>query len=126
MRAMRSAGFGARVRHASRCLALLAALAACSDKPTQPGSEFPFLVDVYMPNISTYSPVQAEIARTGTVRFNFPFEEHNVIFLERVAATPADIPITMLAVVSRKFDVAGTYNYYCTLHPQMVALIVVH
>lgn len=115
------------IRAPARTLALLAALAACSgDKtPTQSG-QYALLADVYMPNISVYSPVQTELARTGTVRFNFPPEEHNVVFLDRVAGTPEDIPITKSTIVARQFNVAGTFNYYCTLHPQMVALVIVH
>jgi plastocyanin len=79
-----------------------------------------------MPSLYVYSPPQTEIARTGTVRFNFPPEEHNVVFQDRVAGTPDDIPITKSNVVPRQFNVAGSFNYYCTLHPQMVGLVIVH
>jgi plastocyanin len=115
------------LRASARTLSLAAILAGCHADKTPTGSGgYPLLADVYMPNISVYSPVQSEIARTGTVRFNFPPEEHNVVFVDRVAGTPEDIPITKSSIVPRQFNVTGTYNYYCTLHPQMVALIIVH
>jgi len=79
----------------------VAILAGChADKaPTQSGG-YPLLADVYMPNISVYSPVQTEIARTGTVRFNFPPEEHNVVFTDRVA----------VFLIIWSHEVAGSYR----------------
>jgi plastocyanin len=115
------------LRASARTLAFAAIFAGChSDKaPTQVGG-YPLLADVYMPSASAFSPVQTEIARTGTVRFNFPPLEHNVVFTGALSGTPSDIPTTQSTVVSRQFSVAGTFDYTCTLHPEMVGLVIVH
>ena len=117
------------IRRAAGAIILAALLGACSggDKtPTQTGGPWPSLADVFMPNVSVYSPYETDIALAGTVRFNFPADEHNVAFRNRVAGTPADIGITKSSVVSLVFGTAGSFPYYCTLHPQMTGLVVVH
>ena len=107
-----------------------AVLAGCGGDKAAPtgaaGCALPLCADVFMPNISTYSPFQTDINRTGTVRFNFPAEAHNVIFTTTAPGTPADIPVLSNTVVSRQFNTVGSFPFYCTLHPQMVGSVVVH
>ena len=53
-----------------------------------------------------------------TIAFDFPAEEHNVIF-EAKPSVPANIPITSRRTVYRRFPAAGRFPYDCTLHPGM-------
>ena len=118
-----------RIRHSCVFALLACAVASCGggDKaPTEPGGPYPLVDDVFMPNISTFSPFQVDLARTGVVRFNFTAELHDVTFSTPGLGTPADILQTVAVVVERRFNTAGTFNYYCRLHPQMTGRIVVH
>jgi plastocyanin len=89
------------------------------------GGGFPLTADVFMPG-NIYSPFVTDIARTGTVRFVFPPDPHNVIFRHDTPGPPADIDILSNTNVSRTFNTAGTFTYDCTVHPGMTGLIVVH
>ena len=85
---------------------------------------FPLTQDIDMPGLS-FSPLQSDIAQGGVVRFNFPALAHNVIFNATTGA-PADIGVTSSTTVSRTFNTKGTFNYQCTLHAGMSAVIIVH
>ena len=51
---------------------------------------------------------------------------HNATFDGRVAATPADIPgVNTNVSIARVFNTAGTYNYHCTIHPNMTGSVLV-
>ena len=76
-----------------------------------------------MPGFS-FVPFTTTIDRGGSVVFDFPAEPHNVIFA-RVTGAPHDIQTTSSRRVSRKFDVAGSFDYDCTLHPGMSGVVVV-
>jgi plastocyanin len=89
------------------------------------GGTFPLSGDVFMPG-NIYSPFVTDIARTGTVRFIFPSDPHNVIFRHDTPGPPADIDILSNTSVSRTFNTAGTFTYDCTVHPGMTGLVVVH
>ena len=86
---------------------------------------FPSAADVTMPN-NTFSPFVTDIARTGTVRFIFPADAHNVIFTAGTAGAPANIDVLSNTNQSRQFNTAGIFQYFCTLHDGMIAVIVVH
>ncbi len=85
---------------------------------------FPLTQDIDMPGLS-FSPLQADIAQGGVVRFNFPALAHNVIFSAATGA-PADINVSSSTTISRTFLAKGTFNYTCTLHAGMSAVIFVH
>jgi len=86
---------------------------------------YPTSQNVYMLPFA-YTPVQTDIAKGGTVTFVFVPQAHNVFF-NVVTGAPADIPGEVSnQSVTRTFNTKGTFGYKCTLHPEMVASIVVH
>ena len=85
---------------------------------------FPLTQDIDMPGLS-FSPLQSDIALGGVVRFNFPALQHNVVFNAATGA-PANIPVSSSTTISRTFNAKGTFNYTCTLHSGMSAVIIVH
>jgi plastocyanin len=92
--------------------------AGCGDDSTDPiDDEDPLTAIVSMPGFS-FAPFNTTIKVGGTVTFEFPAEQHNVIF-ERITGAPADIQPTRNQRVNRAFPVAGTFDFDCTLHPGM-------
>jgi hypothetical protein len=86
---------------------------------------YPSSQDIYMLPLS-YTPNTADIALGGTVRFHFPGTAHNVFF-DAATGAPADIPGEVSnQTVARIFSAKGTFGYRCTLHPEMIATIIVH
>jgi plastocyanin len=86
---------------------------------------YPTMTSVIMYPLS-YSPTIADIAVGGTVQFVFPSQAHNVFF-DNVAGKPANIPGEVSnQTVARVFNTKGTFGYRCTLHPEMIATVVVH
>ena len=86
---------------------------------------YPSSQDIYMLPLS-YTPNTADIAVGATVQFHFPATAHNVFF-DAATGKPADIPGEVSnQVVARVFNTKGTFGYRCTLHPEMIATIVVH
>lgn len=100
---------------------LVVLLAACGDDAADVSG--PAAAVVSMPGFS-FVPFTTTIERGGTVTFDFPAEQHNVIFARTVGA-PDDIQATSNRSVSRRFDVSGTFAYECTLHPGMTGTVVV-
>jgi plastocyanin len=74
---------------------------------------------------NTFTPTQATIRVGQSVLYDFPADQHNVIFAQRTGK-PADIPVTSGQSVSRTFGTAGTFPYDCTLHPGMSGQIIVN
>jgi len=90
------------------------------------GGTFPLQRTVQMP-INTFTPPQADIAVTGTVTFEFPAEDHNVIFTSASnSGKPPDIQPTHGVQVARQFNTQGAFPFVCTLHPGMQGTVVVH
>jgi plastocyanin len=86
---------------------------------------YPSTLDVYMLPLA-YTPNTADIAVGATVQFHFSATAHNVFF-NTAAGQPADIPGEVAnQTVARVFNTKGTFGYRCTLHPEMIATIIVH
>lgn len=96
-------------------------------------SSLPFPIQVVPGNVAavitmqanTFTPAQATIRVNQAVLFDFPADQHNVIFATR-PGKPADIPVTAGQQVTRTFGTAGTFPYDCTLHPGMSGTIIVN
>jgi plastocyanin len=74
---------------------------------------------------NTFTPTQLAIRVNQSVLWDFPAEQHNVVFQNRTGK-PADIPTTSSQQVTRTFATAGTFPYDCNLHPGMSGTIVVN
>lgn len=86
---------------------------------------YPSSQDIFMLPLA-YTPNTTDIAAGGTVQFHFPSTAHNVFF-DAATGAPADIPGEVSnQVVVRVFNTKGTFGYRCTLHPEMIATIIVH
>ena len=86
---------------------------------------YPSTQDIYMLPLS-YTPNTADIAVGTTVQFHFQATAHNVFF-DAATGKPADIPGEVSnQTVARVFNTKGTFGYRCTLHPEMIATIIVH
>ena len=73
-----------------------------------------------------FVPAQVDITAGGTVTWQFSTLTHNVTFSGSATGTPANIPDTFSASVSRSFTTAGTFAYQCTIHAGMTGTVVVH
>jgi plastocyanin len=96
----------------------IAALAGCGGEP-------PLAASVAASADIRFEPGEVEIARGGTVTWEFAGLAHNVFFTSG-STRPDDIPDpTANATVSRTFPVAGVYDYECQIHPGMAGRVVV-
>jgi plastocyanin len=102
-------------------VATIALLTGCSDDGgTGPDNQ---TAVVSMPGFS-FVPFTTTIKVGASVEYDFPAESHNVIF-QTVAGAPTDIQQTVNRKVSRRFTVAGTFPYDCTIHPGMSGQVIV-
>ncbi len=83
----------------------------------------PETVTVSMPG-NSFSPFNATIRVNGIVRWEFPSDDHDVVFVEMTGA-PANIPVTTRATVSRTFSTVGVFPYDCRVHPGMSGQVTV-
>jgi plastocyanin len=102
-------------------LVIAMSIVACGDDPEDITGEGDAIVS--MPGFS-FVPFTTEIARGESVTFDFPAQNHNVIF-DRVTGAPPDILETSNRTVTRTFNVAGDFPYDCTLHPGMSGVVLV-
>lgn len=110
-------------------MAALVGLTACSGSdPVDPGDEYPMSIDIFTPG-NVFSPPVADIARGGRVNFRITEspdgDGHNALFGGQTGAPP-DVPIVKDTTVSRTFNTAGSFEYFCTVHPGMVGEVIVH
>lgn len=73
---------------------------------------------------NSFSPFNIVVRTNGVVRWEFPSEPHDVVFVE-LAGAPANIPVTTNATVSRTFLTAGVFPYDCRVHPGMSGQVTV-
>jgi plastocyanin len=93
----------------------------------------PFAIQVVPGNVAavvtmqanTFTPTQVTIRVSQSVLWDFPADQHNVVFQNRTGK-PNDIPTTAGQQVSRAFATAGTFPYDCTLHPGMSGTVIVN
>jgi plastocyanin len=95
--------------------------AACTDKPTEPGSKEPDVI--VATDGSQFLPTYVTIPVGGTVRFDIipapNGEGHDVTFRPGQSGAPANVPVTLTGKVDRTFLSAGTFVYDCKVHPGM-------
>ncbi len=96
---------------------------SAADDPTAPGGEIPLSETVSMPG-NSFSPFSVTIRVTGTVKWDFASDEHDVTFAARTGA-PASIPVTKRAIISRTFGTIGVFPYDCKIHPGMSGQVTV-
>jgi len=72
-----------------------------------------------------FTPSTLTVNSGETVTFAIGSVAHNVIFDNRNAATPNDIPDNDNISIQRTFSTAGTYNYHCSIHPFMTGAVIV-
>ncbi len=71
---------------------------------------------------NSFDPASVDIAAGGTVTWTLG-NAHNVVFNGGTGA-PANIGI--VSSESRRFNLAGTFGYQCTLHSGMTGQVIVH
>jgi plastocyanin len=71
----------------------------------------------------SFDPNTVSIAANDSIYFTFQGVLHNVRF--DTPSSPTDIGNTASATVKRQFPTAGTYNYHCSIHPQMTGSVTV-
>lgn len=61
---------------------------------------------------------------SGTVTWHFQTLAHTVTW-DSQPGSVADIPASINESVARTFTVAGTYQYHCSIHPNMLGTVIV-
>ncbi len=71
-----------------------------------------------------FQPAAVEVQAGGTVTWTFGPIPHTVTFT--TGGAPPDVPDLQDGSAARTFPTNGTFNYHCTIHPQMTAVVHVH
>jgi plastocyanin len=71
-----------------------------------------------------FDPSTVSIAASDTIYFTFQSVQHNVIF-DATPGSPSNVPASQSTTVKRQFTTAGTFNYHCSIHPQMTGTVTV-
>jgi len=87
---------------------------------------FPVSANVSATAGAAFVPPTVDIARGGSVNWIFAGLGHTVTFDTPTVDTPAGIPVTSGATVSRTFLTAGTFAYHCEIHGSMAGTVIVH
>ncbi len=107
----------------SAILLMSGTLAGCSGTDDNGTGPLPGDTVVSMPG-NSFSPFSVTIRVNDAVSWDFPSEEHDVVFTPKAGA-PANIPVTSRAVVTRKFPAVGVFPYDCKVHPGMSGQVTV-
>jgi plastocyanin len=89
---------------------------------------FPLSATVTTTASNTFNPATVDIARTGTVTWNYG-NTHNVTFSSANPAQHSTLATCTNAggcSGDKTFNVVGTYNYECTNHAGMSGQVIVH
>ena len=103
-----------RYRHLA-VIAAVAILAACADDPTGGGTPVENQVSI---RDNFFTPASLTVAQGTTVTWVWQgTQPHNVTWQE---ANPPNSPTQSSGSYTRTFNVAaGTYAYFCSIHPGM-------
>ena len=71
-----------------------------------------------------FQPAAVDVGAGGSVSWTFGPTTHNVSF--ETAGAPEDVPDLQNGSASRVFPTNGSFNYRCTIHPQMTGAVHVH
>ena len=78
--------------------------------------------DIVVDNFN-FAPATATVPAGSTITWtNRDDVPHNVVSTERKFASPV---LDTNEQFSHTFDAAGTYDYYCSIHPKMTGRVVV-
>ncbi|WP_261776899.1 cupredoxin domain-containing protein [Rhodococcoides kroppenstedtii] len=104
--------------------ALAISLTACTEDP-QP-AERPTGPNVVTVADMAYSPATVTISPGDTVTWFFDDDRmaHNVVGIDN-ASSLLHSPMIAAGQFSQTFDDPGTYNYFCTVHPNMTGVVIV-
>lgn len=90
-----------------------------------PGT-FPAAATVSTSSGNVFVPGEVDIAKMGSVTWQFFGVGHNVTFTSGVTGAPANIPTSTNATTGLTFLVAGKFDYRCTIHAGMTGTVYVH
>ena len=82
-----------------------------------------YVVDSANFEVSSVKPLPFTVSASDTIYFTFQSVQHNVIF--DTPGSPANVPSSQSTTVKRQFTSAGTFNYHCSIHPQMTGSVTV-
>jgi plastocyanin len=71
-----------------------------------------------------FNPSAVDVQAGATVTWTFASITHNVTFT--TGGAPTNIPDSQNGSVGRTFPTNGSFNYHCTIHPQMTGTVTVH
>jgi len=85
------------------------------ETPSEHDSEVAARTDVCTASATALAPRNVGT----TVPWKITGVAHDVTFSTSIAGTPASIPVTTNAVISRTFNTKGSFPYDCRTHPGM-------
>ena len=73
-----------------------------------------------------FDPATMTVKVNSTVRWvNMDDHPHNIEFKDKAFSTSTYLLVPSKPTFSQRFNQAGTYNYSCTIHPDMQGTITV-